>query len=78
MTMTILQQPHFNTHDAARYLSFSSNTLRISRVTGVLDGVPAPAYRKIGRKVVYDRVVLDAWIRQFKNQPNTACQEVNI
>jgi len=61
-----------DTHDSAHYLSLAYGTLRTSRVSGILCGVPAPAYRKIGRKVVYDRVILDQWLDQFANQPNTA------
>jgi hypothetical protein len=61
-----------NTHECAGELGFASSTIRMSRVTGILAGVPAPTYRKIGRKVVYDRVVLDEWLSQFANQANTA------
>ncbi len=61
-----------DTHEGASYISLASNTLRASRTSGVLCGVPAPAYRKIGRKVLYDRVVLDEWLNQFVNQSNTA------
>mgnify|MGYP000046388202 CR=1 FL=1 len=63
--------PHCDTHVAANYLGFGSSTVRVSRVTGTLAGVPAPTYRKIGRKVVYDRMVLSKWIEQFANQQNT-------
>jgi hypothetical protein len=61
-----------NTHECGDALGFASSTIRMSRVTGVLAGVPAPTYRKIGRKVVYDRVILDQWLEQFANQSNTA------
>ena len=70
--MNNYHQPRLDTHNAAKIIGFASTTLRISRVTGILAGVPAPAYRKIGRKVVYDRVVLDEWLNQFENQNNTA------
>jgi hypothetical protein len=63
--------PHCDTHGAAFRLGFGSSTMRVSRVTGTLAGVPAPTYRKIGRKVVYDRIVLDKWMEQFANQQNT-------
>ena len=68
--------PHCDTHGAAFELGFSSSTIRVSRVTGTLAGVPAPTYRKIGRKVVYDRIVLDKWMEQFANQQKTATREV--
>jgi predicted DNA-binding transcriptional regulator AlpA len=61
-----------NTHECADKLGFASSTIRMSRVTGLLAGVPAPTYRKIGRKVAYDHAILDQWLDQFANQPNTA------
>ena len=63
--------PHCDTHGAAFELGFGSSTMRVSRVTGTLAGVPAPTYRKIGRKVVYDRIVLVKWMEQFANQQKT-------
>ena len=79
--MNIKNQTHkhrLNTHEGAFHISLASNTLRASRTSGVLCGVPAPVYRKIGRKVVYDLVVLDEWLTQFSNQPNTATRKVGI
>ena len=61
-----------DTHQSAKELGLASNTLRASRTSGVLCGVPAPVYRKLGRKVAYERVILDEWLDQFANQPNTA------
>ena len=65
-----------DTHQCSALLGFAASTIRISRVTGTLAGFSAPAYRKIGRKVVYDRVVIDEWLTQFSNQPNTAAGRV--
>ena len=65
------RSPHCDTHGAAYELGFGSSTMRVSRVTGTLAGVPAPTYRKVGRKVVYDRIVLEKWMEQFANQQNT-------
>ena len=65
-----------DTHQCSTLLGFAASTIRISRVTGTLAGFSAPAYRKIGRKVVYDRVVIDEWLTQFSNQPNTAAGRV--
>ena len=70
-------QTHLDTHESAHHIGLASNTLRVSRVSGMLCGVPAPTYRKIGRKVVYDRVVLDQWLGQFVNQSNTAGRRVS-
>ena len=60
-----------DTHEAALLIGYKSTTLKLSRVTGILGGVPAPAYRKLGRKVVYDRVTLNEWLSQFHHQFNT-------
>ena len=60
-----------DTHEAAMLLGYKSTTLRLSRVTGILGGVAAPAYRKLGRKVVYDRATLNEWLSQFQMQSNT-------
>lgn len=69
--MTI-DDPRFTTHQAARFIGCAPSTLKISRVTGTLLGRRAPAYRKLGRKVVYDRDVLQAWLEQFGTRTNTA------
>jgi len=71
-------QPHLDTHESANHIGLASNTVRISRVSGTLCGVAAPPYRKLGRKVIYDRVILDQWLDQFSNQPNTATRKVGI
>ena len=71
MTIRNIQNPRCDTHEAAEYLNFSSTTVRISRVTGLLAGADAPMYRKVGRKVIYDYVVLEAWLNQFENQQHT-------
>ena len=60
-----------NTHEAALLLGYKSTTLKLSRVTGVLGGVQAPAFKKIGRKVVYSRTTLDQWLSQFELKLNT-------
>ena len=59
-------------NQAAAFLGLAPSSLKLSRVSGTLAQVPAPMYRKIGRKVVYDLIVLVEWLEQFENQPNTA------
>lgn len=49
----------FTTDEAAAYLRIAASTLEKRRVTG--DG---PAYRKLGRRVLYRRADLDTWIDQ--------------
>lgn len=59
--------------EAAEYLGFAPVTLRNSRHTGMLGGVPAPRFRKIGTKTVrYERATLAAWLAQFSERPNTS------
>ncbi len=64
--------PRLNNNQAAAFLGLSTATLKHSRVSGTLAGVAAPTYRKLGRKVVYDRAVLEEWLDQFEQQSNTA------
>jgi len=68
------QQSNLDTHESAHHIGLASSTMRASRVSGILCGVPSPTYRKLGRKVIYDRVVLDEWLSQFANQSNTSAQ----
>lgn len=57
---------------AAAFLHCSPHTLRLSRHTGRLFGVPAPAFLKMGRSVRYRRETLERWLAQFSEKPNTA------
>ncbi len=58
---------------AAEYLGFAPVTLRNSRYTGMLAGVPAPRFRKLGTKTVrYERATLAAWLAQFGERANTS------
>lgn len=67
------QGPLLNTPEAANYLGFSPVTLNNSRYTGLLGGVAAPAYIKVGKKsVFYKRSTLDNWQSQFKEQSSTS------
>jgi hypothetical protein len=60
------------TNEAAEYLGFAPFTLRRARTTGKLAGVPPPKYRRMGRKIVYEKQWLDEWLEQFQPQMNTA------
>ena len=46
-----------STAGAAAYLNAARQTLAVWRLTGT-----GPAYKKIGRKVVYDVAELDRWL----------------
>lgn len=55
-----------NSKEAAEFLGYSDQTIRISRSTGSLAGVDAPPFIKQGRKVIYDKEDLIVWQSQFK------------
>ena len=62
-----------SSREAADYLGFAEPTLRNSRLSGTLAGVPAPAFIKIGAKTVrYRRGALDAWLAQFAERTASA------
>ena len=52
---------------------FSDYSLRRSRGTGLLLGLPAPGFLKIGNRICYERAVIDDWINKYAvRQENTA------
>lgn len=61
----------FNNQEAAEYTGFSPRTLNNSRSTGLLGGVTAPPFRKIGKSIRYSKLDLDDWLDQFEPQTNT-------
>ena len=63
---------NLDSQQCAKYMNLSYGTLRNARVSGSLCGVGAPKYKKLGRKVVYEKAVIDDWLAQFENQSNTA------
>ncbi|WP_052480850.1 helix-turn-helix domain-containing protein [Gilvimarinus agarilyticus] len=58
--------------EAADYLRLSPRTLNNSRYTGLLAGVKAPPYRKMGKAVRYEQSALDNWKAQFTEQTSTS------
>ena len=60
-----------DTRQAAAFLGVQPSSLKYSRHTGQLCGVTTPAYRKLGRRVIYDLDVLQQWLDQFELQTNT-------
>ena len=68
---TTFLQALLNTQDAAEYLGVSAYSLKLSRCTGLLCGVAAPKYKKIGRLVRYEPGVIGSWLEQFEPQQNT-------
>ena len=66
-----------DTKEAAEYLGFAPFTLRRARTTGKLGGVSPPKYRRMGRKIIYEKQWLDQWLEQFQPQINTAQNTTN-
>ena len=63
---------HMTCKQAAEFLCCAEYTLRQSRSTGFLFNKKAPAYRKLGRKVIYNTKSLVEWLKQFELVQNTA------
>lgn len=60
-----------STEQAAKYLGYSPRTLKQSRTSDILCGVPAPIFRRIGTKTVrYKKTDLDAWVDEHANIGN--------
>ena len=51
---------------AGSEFNISHHSLRVSRSKGVLYGVPAPKFVRIGRKCFYKRETLEKWFAQFE------------
>jgi len=58
--------------EAANYLTVGVTTLRNSRHTGLLCGLPAPKFKKMGRKVIYLTKDLDEWLEALPSYQNTS------
>ncbi len=65
-------RPFMNTQQLADYYGVSKRTIENSRYTGILFGVEAPPYKKMGKNVFYLIETADEWIMQFKDQTNTS------
>jgi len=61
----------FDSKQAAHYLCVSEISIRNSRITGLLGGIKAPSFRKIGRKVIYLKSDLDCWLDGLPAFENT-------
>lgn len=55
--------PRMNETLAAIYLDTTPANLRRSRCVGTLLGKPAPEFLKIGKRVVYEKETLEAWLK---------------
>ena len=54
----------FNEMQAAKYIGMSVSFLRKDRMNGILEGrTPGPRWGKVGKRVVYLKDDLDAWLQ---------------
>jgi len=57
----------FKETEAAGYIAMSRSFLAISRMEGNRDGrTPGPPYVKVGRRVLYLKADLDAWLAEHR------------
>jgi len=75
MTNQGIKQISLGNNEAANYLTVGFTTLRNSRHTGLLCGLPAPKFKKMGRKVVYLTKDLDEWLEALPSYQNTSEME---
>lgn len=54
---------YLTSKQAAKYLGYTEQTLRISRITGRLGGGDAPKHMKINKAVRYDLDELKKWLK---------------
>ena len=61
---------------AATYIAMSRSFLRKARMNGKRHRhTPAPPYCRIGRKILYLRADLDAWLRRHRIECSTTREE---
>lgn len=60
-----------DTFETAEYLNINHGTLSNSRSTGILLGYPTPPYIKTGKKILYKKSELDAWLSSLPTYSNT-------
>jgi predicted DNA-binding transcriptional regulator AlpA len=61
-----LQRKMLNAHEAAAYCGSSASTFAKLRLYG-----GGPRFVKLGRRVVYDPVDLDAWLAAHRHNPTS-------
>lgn len=71
---TELEPRALNEAQAARYIAMSRSFLRKARMNGHRH-TPAPPYCRIGRKILYLRADLDAWLERHRVEYSTTREE---
>jgi hypothetical protein len=71
MTEYISKQ-NLSNKEASFLIGCAPNSLKQSRVSGLLFGVQAPSFLKLGYSVRYKKSTLEKWLSQFSEQSNTS------
>mgnify|MGYP003634448906 CR=1 FL=1 len=58
--------------NAASIVGTTPDALKGARCTGLLFGIPAPSFIRIGRTIRYKESTLQAWLDQFEEQTSTS------
>ena len=69
--MKDLSASYITTAQAAEFLGYSPQTLKVSRCTGILAGVDSPKYIKMGKRIRYQIPALEDWVNQFPIRERT-------
>jgi len=60
-----------NSKNAANYLNIPEQTLRSSRVHGLIYGIKPPPFKKMGSQIFYELEILDQWIESIPTHNNS-------
>lgn len=71
-TASAIEPLAYSEKEASLMIGAPANSLRISRQTGLLWGVPAPKFIKAGNRIRYRKADLEAWLNQFQAVGNNA------
>lgn len=60
-----MKQEYLTSNQAAKYLSYSEQSMKLSRMEGnKLANIKPPKHHKVGRVVMYATAELDRWINE--------------
>jgi len=77
MTAIKNEQRLLNSKNAAFYLNIPEQTLRSSRVHGLIYGIKPPPFKKMGSRIFYEIATLDQWINGIPTHNNSTEYEKN-
>jgi hypothetical protein len=76
MQPTRFDKPRLSPTEVRDYCGniFSNYSLRRSRSTGLLLGLPSPEYLRIGNRICYEKSVIDAWVDKHASRQSSTAQ----